>query len=157
MPWRFYPLDQQNCLALAKSICADPELDGDEGSTIVRLLAACGAMVTVTWLPEPDESARAKDAARRAFVDHEHVAATATAIQNLMLATKVRQIDSYWSSGGVLRDWKCYRLCGIPVRESLLGAIFLFPEDLEQHIDVRRGNLRDARGTPDQWRRWVKI
>ncbi|PIE00748.1 MAG: nitroreductase [Thiothrix nivea] len=156
VPWRFYTLNQNNCLRFARSILAQPELETDEDSGIIRMMAACGALVLVTWLPEPEDSFRARDAARRTFIDEEHLAATAAATQNLLLAAKAREIDSYWSSGGVLRDWACFEMCGIPLQEKLLGAIFLFPE-LPDHLDVRSGKLRDRRGSPQQWMRWVDI
>ena len=156
VPWRFYTLSQRNCLKLAHAILEQPELETEEDSGIIRMLAACGAMVMVTWLPEPEGSFRARDNARRTFMDEEHLAAAGAATQSLLLAAKAREIDSYWSSGGVLRDWECFELCGIPLQEKLLGAIFLFPE-LPEHIDVRSGRLRDRRGTPDQWMRWVDV
>lgn len=156
VPWRFYPLNQRNCLRLGHKLLAEPELDLEPESTIIRLLGACGAMVMVTWLPEPDDSMRAQDAARRVHLDEEHLAAASAATQNLLLAAKARGMDSYWSSGGALRDWECFDMCDIPPQQKLLGAIFLFPE-LPKHIKVRKGGLRDKRGQPEQWMRWVTV
>ncbi len=158
VPWRFYSLNKKNCLRLAHSIMDSPELETDESSKIIRLLASCGSLVMVTWLPEPDESTRASDPARRTHIDEEHIAATAAATQNLLLAAKAQGVDSYWSSGGVLKDWECFDMCGIPVKEKLLGAIFMFPEQLNNdELDIREGGLRDRRGSPDEWMSWIDI
>lgn len=158
VPWRFYSLNKKNCLRLARSIMGSPELETDESSKIIQLLASCGSLVMVTWLPEPDESTRASDPARRTHIDEEHIAAAAAATQNLLLAAKAQGVDSYWSSGGVLKDWECFDMCGIPVREKLLGAIFMFPEQLNNNeLDIREGGLRDRRGSPDEWMSWIDI
>lgn len=158
VPWRFYSLNQKNCLRLARSIMSSPELETDESSKIIRLLATCGALVMVTWLPEPDESTRASDPARRVHIDEEHLAAAGAATQNLLLAAKAQGVDSYWSSGGVLKDWECFDMCGIPVKEKLLGAIFMFPEQLkDKGIDIRKGGLRDRRGSPNEWMNWITV
>lgn len=156
VPWRFYPMDQQNALKLAHKVLEHPDLDVEEVSTIIRLMAACGAMVMVTWLPEPDDSIRATSPTKLTLINEEHVAAAGAATQNLLLAAKARGIDSYWSSGGVLRDWECFEMCGIPIKEKLLGVIFLYPE-LPEHIDIRPGKLRNMRGSLEQWTRWIAL
>ena len=150
VPWRFYSLDQNNCVRLAKAIIAHPDLGLDEQSGVVKMLAACGSLVMVTWLPEPEDSTRASGPARHIMMDEEHLAAAAAATQNLLLAAKARKIDTYWSSGGMLRDWECLEMCGIPVQEKLLGAIFMSPEK-HNRVGVHTGKLRDQRGASDQW------
>ena len=156
VPWRFYTLDQQNCLKLIDALIAKPELGMDKNTAILRMIAAYGALVLVTWLPEPAGSANEEEAARKALKNEEHIAAAAAATQNLLLAATARNIDSYWSSGGALRESACFELCGIPAQESLLGAIFLAPE-MPERDGVRPGKLREKRGTPDQWMTAVKI
>lgn len=156
VPWRFYSLDQGNCIRLAKAMIEHPELGLDEQSGVVKMLAGCGSLVLVTWLPEPDDSARASGPARHIMMDEEHLAAAAAATQNLLLAAKSRQIDTYWSSGGALRDWECLELCNVPVEQKLLGAIFMYPESFNRDGAVR-GKLRDQRGTSNQWMTSVTI
>jgi len=110
----------------------------------------------VTWLPEPENSSSEVEAERRALKNEEHVAATAAAIQNLLLAATARNIDSYWSSGGALREKACFEVCKIPEQERLLGAVFLAPE-MPGREGVRPGKLREKRGTPEQWMTSVVI
>lgn len=150
VPWRFYALDQKNCLSLIDALIAHPDLNLDKNAAILRMVAAYGALVLVTWLPDPGNSASAAEAERRALKNEEHVAATAAATQNLLLAATARNIDSYWSSGGVLREQTCFEICKIPAQERLLGAVFLAPE-MPDREGVRPGKLRDKRGRPDQW------
>lgn len=150
VPWRFYALDQKNCLSLINTLIAHPDLGMDKNAAILRMVAAYGALVLVTWLPEPDSSSSPEEAERRALKNEEHVAATAAATQNLLLAATARNIDTYWSSGGALREQACFEICKIPAQERLLGAIFLAPE-MSGRDGVRPGKLRDKRGTPDQW------
>ena len=156
VPWRFYALDQQNCLRLIDVLIARPELSLTKNSAILRMIAAYGALVLVTWLPEPDSGASEQEAARCALKNTEHVAATAAATQNLLLAATARNIDSYWSSGGALREKACFETCKIPAQERLLGSIFLAPA-MPDREGVRPGKLRDQRGSPDQWMTAVTI
>ena len=120
------------------------------------MLAGCGALVLVTWLPEPDDSERGRGEAHRTMMDEEHLAAAAAATQNLLLATKARKINTYWSSGGVLREWECFELCKIPVQEKLLGAVFMSPE-VTKKVVARPGHLRDRRGPAHHWMTSVSI
>ena len=150
VPWRFYALDQANCLRLIDSLVAHPDLGLNKNAAILRMIAAYGALVLVTWLPEPESSASLEEASKKALKNEEHIAAAAAATQNLLLAATARNIDSYWSSGGVLREAATFELCKIPQQESLLGAIFLAPE-MPGRDGVRPGKLREMRGNPEQW------
>ena len=156
VPWRFYALDQQNCQRLIQALLDHPDTTLSKSSGILRMIAAYGALVLVTWLPEP-EGENEQEAARAALKNPEHIAATAAAIQNLLLAATARNIDSYWSSGGALREKACFDICNIPEQERLLGSVFLAPEMFDQDRDVRPGKLRDQRGSPEQWMTAVKI
>jgi len=156
VPWRFYALNQTNCLRLIDALIAHPTLGLTKKAAILRMIAAYGTLVLVTWLPDPDNSKNAEDMARRELKNEEHIAAAAAATQNLLLAATARNIDSYWSSGGVLRDAATFELCNIPPQERLLGAIFLAP-DMPDRAGVRPGKLRELRGMPDQWMRSVTV
>lgn len=156
VPWRFYALDQQNCLRLIDALLTHPETHLSKSAGILRMIAAYGALVLVTWLPEPDGT-NEQEVARAALKNPEHIAATAAAVQNLLLAATARNMDSYWSSGGVLREQACFDICKIPEQERLLGSIFLSPEMPADREGVRPGKLRDQRGTPDQWMRAVTV
>ena len=156
VPWRFYALDQANCLRLIDALIAHPELGLTKNAAILRMIAAYGALVLVTWLPDPESTSSAEEMARRELKNEEHIAAAAAATQNLLLAATARNIDSYWSSGGVLREAASFELCQIPQQERLLGAIFLAPE-MPEREGVRPGKLRELRGNPDQWMTPVRI
>lgn len=156
VPWRFYALDHQNCLRLIDALIEHPELGLTKNAAILRMIAAYGALVIVTWLPEPENCNGEEGATRCAMKNEEHVAAASAATQNLLLAATARNIDSYWSSGGVLREKACFDICKIPEQERFLGAVFLAP-DMPDREGVRPGKLRDSRGTSDQWMTSVEI
>ena len=156
VPWRFYALDQKNCLGLIDALIAHPDLGMEKNAAILRMIAAYGALVLVTWLPEPENNSSEEATVRCSLKNEEHVAATAAAIQNLLLAATARNMDSYWSSGGALREEACFEICKIPAQERLLGAIFLAP-DMPDRDGARPGKLREKRGTPDQWMTSVVI
>ncbi|PWQ92162.1 nitroreductase family protein [Leucothrix pacifica] len=156
VPWRFYALDQKNCLRLIDALMDHPELGLNKNVAILRMIAAYGALVLVTWLPEPETGNSDEEIARIADKNEEHVAAAAAATQNLLLAATARGMDSYWSSGGTLRDKVSFEICQIPLQERLLGAVFLAP-DMPDREGVRPGKWRDKRGNPEQWMTSVSI
>jgi nitroreductase len=87
-----------------KSRCAAlPETKWSKawGSKIPKLLAVAGAAILVTWLPDPPTSGEVLELTDN---NMEHVAATAAAVQNVLLAAEARGMFSYWSSGGILGD-----------------------------------------------------
>ncbi|HEX8392537.1 MAG TPA: nitroreductase family protein [Longimicrobium sp.] len=150
VPWRFHLLDAAGCRALREALVAR----GDRNK-IPRLLGAASALVQATWLPNPTRG----DAAGpfEATVENmEHIAAAGAAVQNLLLAATARGIRNYWSSGGALRDTEACGWMGIPEREILLGALFLFPADTGE-AEVSAGSHRDRRGGPADWSRWVRL
>ena len=158
VPWRFYALSQAMCLELGHCLTESPQSKTDKNSTIVRMLSACGGMVMVTWLPDPEnnvEQTEKKKTARQTVRD-EHIAAAGAATQNLLLAAEARRMHTYWSSGGVLQSAACFRLCGIPKDQKLMGAIFMFPEQHE-NMQTVPGKLRDKRGSQETWMSWVEI
>lgn len=156
VPWRFYALNQKNCLRLIDALIVHPELGLNKNAAILRMIAAYGALVLVTWLPEPVDFTSDEGMSLGAMKNEEHVAAAAAATQNLLLAATARGFDSYWSSGGVLREKACFDICNIPEQEQLLGAIFLAP-GMPDRENARPGKWRDKRGTPDQWMTSVVI
>ena len=186
VPWRFYVLEQESCRSLVQAIAqGSKQYESDiwrsaPRSKIPAMLRAAGALVLVTWLPDPppepdghSETADSKsvDAAKAASDDQntmserlaehrqrneEHLAAAAAATQNLLVAATARQMANYWSSGGVLRTVEARAMAGIPADQPLLGAIFLFPEPAESDTFVT-GKLRDLRGPIESWCRHVDV
>lgn len=143
VPWRFYAFDNATCHQLLAYL---ERPDARPAGKIARLLAAAGAMVIVSWLPDPDEGPAIAMTQRNV----EHVAAASCTAQNLLLAATARHIECYWSSGGILRTDEARAVCGIPEQEAFLGAIFLFPV-IPHGAEVLSGSLRDKRGEPSDW------
>ena len=86
------------------------------------MLAACGALVLVNWLPQFDaELVREK----QQQINEEHLAATAAAVQNLLLSLTANNLRTYWSSGGFFRSPLMFEKLGIPAHEKLLAAVFV--------------------------------
>jgi nitroreductase len=164
VPWRFHILDAENCRMLATEIHSrspyEPWTAG-AASKIPLMLSACGALVLATWLPDPEssslaEEASAMDSDEPTVRNQEHLAAAAAAVQTFLLAATSRGLASYWSSGGVLRSPEAFELCGIPLGQRLLGAVFLFDEPGEDD-DFVTGKLRDLRGDSGGWCRRVEL
>lgn len=150
VPWRFYLLDAAGCRALRQALLAR----GDK-SKVPRMLASATALIQATWLPNPakGEHTGLFEATEE---NMEHVAAAGAAVQNLLLAATARGIPNYWASGGALRGAEAFGWMGIPTREILLGAVFLFPADTRGG-EVSPGSHRDNRGAPGDWSRWVEL
>lgn len=161
VPWRFYVLGHVACRTLIKQInrlaaeYADDRLWADAPtSKIPQMLAAAGAMVQVTWMPDPPiQNATATQKAERKKRNAEHAAAAAAAVQNLLLAATARGIDTYWSSGGVLRTEPVFDLLGIPYNQAFIGSVFLFPPSVSDNYVT--GKLRDRRGPTESWARRI--
>lgn len=159
VPWRFHVLDKTACLALLDYLQVQMESNTDPRwarawqSKIKNMLSACGALVQATWLPDP-----ADEAGELQLTDNnvEHIAAAGAAIQNLLLAAEARRWRSYWSSGGILRDAQVFEYLGIGASESLLGSLFLTPEEADGATLIH-GGLRDQRGDTGSWSRWVQL
>ena len=147
-PWRFYALDAAACRALIGPIGALPKPPGK----LTNMLAAADALILATWLPEPSED----EPWEADTFNLEHIAATAAAVQTLLLAATERGIENYWSSGGSLGTAEAFRLLRIPAGELLLGAIFLFP-DPPDDVEAAPGKLRTKRTAPGRWSRWVEV
>jgi len=61
----------------------------------------------------------------------EHIAAGSAAIQNVLLGATSRGKRNYWSTGGaLLRSSGLRKKLNIPMDEILLGAIFIYPQEL---------------------------
>lgn len=161
-PWRFYVLDASSCRKLR------PQLPKENAGKVPAMLAAADALVLATWLPNarvasaeelpsptPDKNFDEPSFAVT-LANMEHIAATAAAIQNLLLAATARGISNYWSSGNVLRHPSVYQLLGIPTTQILLGAIFLFPKEYGA-AELATSKLRAHRTSPQSWSRWINL
>lgn len=152
-PWRFHALDASQCRKLLTNFNQDKPMKASEG--IKQMLAAADALILATWLPEKTRSISRKFYPN--VKNMEHIAATGAAIQNLLLAATSRGITNYWSSGGCLRKPKVLEFLGIPKQEILLGAIFLFPDEYPESVQVKTGKNVDAKGGLNDYMEWVKL
>ncbi len=161
-PWRFHILDAANCRRLIDV------LPMENAGKIPAMLAAADALIMATWLPSQALAGEDPGGATPEVtkLDHvhfdanlmnlEHIAAASAAIQNLLLAATARGIRNYWSSGGVLRLPSVFRQLGIPTEQILLGAVFLFPQEIGE-AELATSKLREHRTPPENWSRWVTL
>lgn len=153
-PWRFYVVDGDNIQVLISYLEQQAQRHADSiwtkawNSKIKNMLAACGALIQVTWLPEPELELSQPNI--------EHIAAASAATQNLLLLAESNGWLSYWSSGGILRSKALFEYMQIPVQQELLGSIFLSPASMGTD-KVASGKLRDKKGEPHTWSRWVSF
>jgi nitroreductase len=100
-PWRFWVVGRETLNALT-------EATGDR-----KLLRSYTAIVVgVTRDPDPQ-------------VAEEDYAATACAIENLMLAARGRGLASFWRTPGVLPKPAVARILGVPRKVRLIGVVHL--------------------------------
>ena len=151
-PWRCHVLDATTCRKLRSKV---PQ---ENAGKIPSMLSAADALIMTTWLPNPSSGFQVTEQAQfePSLANMEHIAAVAAAIQNLLLAATARGIDSYWSSGGILRSEAVFDMLGISKNEILLGAVFLFPEQTGD-AEVVGSKLRERRTSPDRWSRFVRM
>lgn len=151
-PWRFHVLDAANCRRFV------PHLPKENAGKIPAMLAAADALIMATWLPSSGNATPMGDEPGFAvtLTNVEHIAAASAAIQNLLVAATARGIRNYWSSGGVLRLPSVFEQLGIPTNEILLGAIFLFPQEIGD-AELATSKLRELRTSPEHWSRWIQL
>lgn len=132
-PWRFYVVHGADKLA-AMDTHVQAAFDAsakDAGEGVARKLlakkqkmttrlASAAAVIVVTWTRSPDDQA----------ADREDYAATACAIQNLLLSAHGRGYVSLWSTGKMLMQPAMLDFYGVPEQssdrsESVAGVIFL--------------------------------
>ncbi len=164
LPYRFYILDSVNCRLTSRYI----REQGIVAGKVKNMLDAADVLFLVTWLPEsldaeemenkvPNEQREAVPFEGN-LKNMEHIAAGAAAIQNVLLAATAKDIPTYWSSGGQLRNKRLRNYLGISLDEVLLGTIFLFPKDSEQRdATIKPGSLRDQGKEIPTWSQWIRL
>lgn len=152
VPWRMYKFHAASCRELLTYLS-----ENTDAGKICDMLAACDAMVLATWTPDTPSGELSDDTLFEGTERNmEHVAAASSAIQNLLLLATEAGWRTYWSTGGVLRTPLTFDRYGISNSEILLGAIFIYPQDVGD-AEIRKGKLCDARGQVSDWSRWVNI
>lgn len=152
-PWRFHVLDGESCRNLLRSLNQEKPMKAPAG--IRQMLAAADALILVTWLPE--QSRKLPGKFHPNVKNMEHIAATGASIENLILAATSKGINAYWSSGGIIRKPKVLEFLGIPEYEILLGAIFLFPEEMPGEAETIPGKNVDKRGEIGDFMEWIPL
>ncbi len=156
-PWRLYAIDSTQCRRL------HPIIANMEGAgKLPTMLASARALIMATWLPNPPAdpgNANLPEHFDPTIENVEHIAATAAAVQSLLLAATAAGVANYWSSGGLLRDPKIFGLLGIPTNQRLLGAVFLFPSLAPgtPGVQIVESKLRQSRGGSQDWSRWAVV
>jgi nitroreductase len=153
-PWRFHVLWHPSCRAIA---CDFLRLfpDSKPNNKLPAMLTACSALVIVNWLPQLNLS---ESAEKTQEINEEHLAATAAAVQNLLLLLTAQGMGTYWSSGGQFRAQAMFDWLGIPSTERLLAAVFVeFPEIMDQPLERLPGKHRDQRADVNKWMRIVEV
>lgn len=153
VPWRFYKVDTPGCRTLMAELATN-----SRAGKITAMLAGADALIQVTWLPDApaDDTIDANTEFAGTQRNMEHIAAAASAAHGLILLATEGGYRTYWSSGGVLRDADSFQRLGIPTTEHLLGAVFLFPQDVGD-AQIKPGAWRDKRGEITDWSVWCDI
>lgn len=153
-PWRMTIVWAEACRQLARQL---PEwvADWKPGNKLPHLLAGCGALVLVHWLPVgPDEIT---DDRRRQEVNQEHLSATSAAIQNLLLLLTAANLESYWASANLLELPLVKRRLGLVPETRLAGAIFVgAPQPHSAHLERAFGGNRQKRSPANRWSQEVR-
>jgi len=155
-PWRFHILWRSQCREIAQAM---PQMFADmkPSNKLPAMLSACGALVLINWLPQ--FSANESSDHKQQQIDEEHLAATAVATQNFMLALTARGLGTYWSSGGFFRKEKMFEKLEVDSSEKLLAAVFVdYGAEFTNNAVTDRiaGKHRDARSHFSKWTREVE-
>lgn len=154
-PWRCHILWHDDCRDVAQQMRTwFPDMK--PSNKLPTMLAACGALVLVTWIPAKDEEI--KDPEKLKTVNEEHLAATSAMVQNLLLVCTAAGYGSYWSSGGQFKTPLMFEKLSIPTNEKLSAAVFIeYPQT--QSLDLERlpGKNRSKRSDSNQWTREIRL
>ena len=163
VPWRIYVLDTAKCRDLYNFI----EREEIKAGKISNMLAAADALFFVNWLPNLSdtnpEDFPIENPIQEPFPfagseeNMDHIASCSAAIQNILIGATAKNLPNYWSSGGKLREKEIRDYLEIPMREILLGAVFIFPEDSpERASNIRYGQFRNQGKERSSWSKWLK-
>ncbi|MBA3847813.1 MAG: nitroreductase family protein [Planctomycetes bacterium] len=130
-PWRFTVIEHAaipRLIAFLESTPAiiafpDPAKGAAKLAKLIERLPKAGALIQVTWLRQLETA-----------IDFEDHAATAAAVQNLLLAASAAGLGSYWSTSPALTHPLTLGWCGIDTdKQGFLGCIWLgHPADQPQ-------------------------
>lgn len=152
-PWRFHVVWHQDCRILARRLF-DWFSDIRPNNKLPAMLNACGALVLVTWIPQFDGE---ESDEKKMQINEEHLAATAAAIQNLLLVLTAKGLGNYWSSGGFFRTETMFEKLEMDKQEKLLGAVFVDYGSPESEVEIISGKQRDNRSGSSKWTRVIEL
>lgn len=153
-PWRFHLLWHEQCRKIAANFFEWFDGDIKPNTKIPAMLSASGALIIVNWLPQEGLAKSEKST----LINEEHLAATAAAVQNLLLLLTAHGMGTYWSSGGQFRSEAMFSRMGISPVERLLAAVFVeFPETMNLDMERLPGKQRKNRTSVDNWLNVVEI
>jgi len=157
-PWRVNILWHQSCQIIASNFYQWFD-DVKPGNKLPSMLSACGGCVLVSWLPQIDGGGdEAFTRSKQIQIDQEHLAATSSYVQNLLLLLTAANMGTYWSSGG--------QFCGRPMMDrlameagqQLLAAVFVeFPGTNGNAVQRLPGKLADKRAGAESWMNVVQL
>lgn len=145
-PWRFHLIGNDDCRHISKHL----EFwfpDMKPNNKLPAMLAACGCLVLVTWIPQFGASPGEE---KQIQVDEEHLAAASAAVQNLLLILTAQNMKTYWSSGGFFRTPHMFDRLSIPPEEKLIGAIFV-DYGANDDAEIISGKQHENRSDPSKW------
>lgn len=155
-PWRVHWLNQNGCRRVAGQL-GQWFTDLKPGNKMPSLLAACGCVALVTWIPQT--ATPGEDPQKLIAVNEEHLAASAAYIENLLLLLEACGMASYWSSGSLFKTPIGFQKLGIPSDQQLIACIFVdySPLDTARAVEIAGGGQRARRSPSAKWTREIEI
>lgn len=142
-PWRFAVLDRAAITRLSDFLRGEPAIAAwpDPAKAQAKLsklferLPQAGALIQVTWVRDADPA-----------IDLEDHAATAAAVEHILLGAAAAGLAGYWSTTAALAHPATLRWCGFdPARETHLGCLWLGTAAETPPIPLRRPLAEVAR------------
>ncbi len=150
-PWRVHLFELPACRALARDLPLLVEVPPK--NRLRNLLAGCGALALVTWLPVHDLD----DKSREQQVNAEHLCAAGAFVQNLLLLLTAAGMQSYWASPGLLAAPAVRNHTAIPREEEPMAAVYCgFPGSCDGGVERLAGGNRKLRSPAGLWTRRVE-
>lgn len=155
-PWRVHWLHQDGCRRVASQL-GQWFTDLKPGNKMPSLLAACGCVVLVTWIPQTP--AAGEDPHKLVGVNEEHLAASAAYVENLLLLLEARGMAAYWSSGSLFKTPIGMQKLGISADQQLIACVFVDYATLDtiRAVELAGGGQRAKRSPSGKWTREIEI